>query len=1186
MAFDQTTRNRLQRFVTDAREALSLEFTRQLQNEYGMDPKDGTVTPLENLRHLDDAGRETARLLRDTLDHYMAASPTADRLEALDRIVREQAFTVLNRLAALRMAEARGILTESVSRGYDSKGFQLYLMLAGTGHGETGDAYRSYLFSIFDEFALDLNVLFDRFSPQGRLFPREAALLELLGLMNDAEVAPLWGEDETIGWIYQYFNSKEERKKMRDESAAPRNSRELAVRNQFFTPRYVVEFLTDNTLGRIWYEMTRGETRLKEQCRYLVRRPKEIFMGDLREAAKQLGSEYVAENVPSSVRAAYRGDFAAATTEEINMNRWWIALAIPPDQFEKVTGEPLSQLDDYQHLGRIWEALDEKPDSPLLKEPAGVLAAFSQFVLTCSGGPYAVEPTERLWEAFKASVSQQPGVNLSQEDLLGRPVFIPHRPWKDPRALRVLDPACGSMHFGLYAYDLLEVIYEEAWELEHRWGAESFERDAGLSPLHVTFADKEAFLREVPRLIIEHNLHGIDIDPRAVQIAGLSLWLRAQRAWAEQSVKPSERPQVKRSNIVCAEPMPGEESLLKEFVDKNLSATPELRLLGQLVRHVFKAMKLAGEAGSLLKIETQIADAVAEAKRNWLEVPTPKQDILFAEMSPPEQQRLGYEVAGITDEAFWERAERLIYEALQAYAEQSENGGGYQRRLFADDAARGFAFIDLCGKRYDVVLMNPPFGKCSDGSADYIEAVYPEFKSDIGIAFVNRFIHLSNTNGCVGAITSRSFLASDSFEEWRAEYLLDRTPISSFLDLGYGVLDGAMVEAAAYVVDATPKLKGPRLFIRVLESREKELSVKRFFENPTSANDLLFFFHDLVNFKDVPLTVICYWLPQSLLRKFQQVPALSASGGAARHGLVTTDDYRFLRLTWEVAAESMKDGSTSHWKLLAKGGEYQPFWDDLHICVDWSGNGRNLKTFLAEKRLKTQGSADWSPWLNHSEYYGIEGLTYPERTTSDFCPRVLPRGVIFSSTGQAIQFEDIPEQAFSYLCGSFTRFFKLVVESFVGSGDNAFPGSAAKHYRSGLLNQLPSPLIETSNEIQLIAMEGIAFTKQLFQQNETARNFLPQPRTHSLHDIAKQIQNTLLESATHVIRNNIIIERLVAKHFDLTDEELVVIDEIIGPHPEDYNETTNINVKEVNELWTKSVSTLETKFFGIEHSQH
>ena len=50
-------------------------------------------------------------------------------------------------------------------------------------------------------------------------------LLELLELINDQEIAPLWAEDETIGWIYQYFNSKEERKQMRDESATPRKLR-------------------------------------------------------------------------------------------------------------------------------------------------------------------------------------------------------------------------------------------------------------------------------------------------------------------------------------------------------------------------------------------------------------------------------------------------------------------------------------------------------------------------------------------------------------------------------------------------------------------------------------------------------------------------------------------------------------------------------------------------------------------------------------------------------------------------------------------------------------------------------------------------------------------------------------------------------------------------------------------------
>ena len=60
MAFDQSTRNRLQKFVNDARNLLTEEFTRQLQATYGLDPKAGTVAAVDSLTHLDDRQRQTA----------------------------------------------------------------------------------------------------------------------------------------------------------------------------------------------------------------------------------------------------------------------------------------------------------------------------------------------------------------------------------------------------------------------------------------------------------------------------------------------------------------------------------------------------------------------------------------------------------------------------------------------------------------------------------------------------------------------------------------------------------------------------------------------------------------------------------------------------------------------------------------------------------------------------------------------------------------------------------------------------------------------------------------------------------------------------------------------------------------------------------------------------------------------
>ena len=109
MAFDNETRGRLQRFVTDARALLTSEFANQFQQDYGLDPESGAVAALSSLAHLDDQRLETARILREILDHYLATELGGEgdaRKAVLGRMVRAQAFTTLNRLAALRMMEA------------------------------------------------------------------------------------------------------------------------------------------------------------------------------------------------------------------------------------------------------------------------------------------------------------------------------------------------------------------------------------------------------------------------------------------------------------------------------------------------------------------------------------------------------------------------------------------------------------------------------------------------------------------------------------------------------------------------------------------------------------------------------------------------------------------------------------------------------------------------------------------------------------------------------------------------------------------------------------------------------------------------------------------------------------------------------------------------------------------------
>ena len=383
MSFDDRTRNKLARMVGAARERLREDITAQLQSAYRMQP-DGTALPLTGMT---EDQRATAYELRELLEHFAALETGPEvRRRAFDRMVREIGFTALNRLAALRLCEERGLVVECVRQGMSSEGFQLFERLTG---GALDPRYRPTVPS-WKDFSTNWRSTWVFCSTETRrnhsVFPAERALEDVLRLLQDAELTDLWVEDETIGWIYQYYNDPAERKKMR-ESAAPRNSYELAVRNQFFTPRYVVEFLTDNTLGRIWYEMMRGETQLADRCRYLVRRPTEVFLGDVEAAAERLGIEFDADHVPETVKAAYRGDFVNAVSEETGEYRAWIALAVPPGEFAKITGQPVGQLGDYPHLGRVWDALDNGADDSILREPAQILVALCQFVLTSSGGP-------------------------------------------------------------------------------------------------------------------------------------------------------------------------------------------------------------------------------------------------------------------------------------------------------------------------------------------------------------------------------------------------------------------------------------------------------------------------------------------------------------------------------------------------------------------------------------------------------------------------------------------------------------------------------------------------------------------------------------------------------------------------------------------------------------------------------
>jgi hypothetical protein len=636
---DKDVRSAIQRSTQNARTLLEHELGEQLESVYDI-RLDGTIPP-EPGSHLDETQRVAREKLVAAVEHFAALGRT--RGESVGDYLREAAFTTLNRFVALKMLEARELLQECVSRGDQSSGYREFGGLAPGLSQFSDQGYRLYIESVFDEIGQEVGILFDRHDPSGLLWPRRQALHDLLAILNAPELNDVWDDDETIGWVYQYFNSDEDRKQARyDKNGKPKppqNSYELAVRNQFFTPRYVVRFLVDNTLARTWWQMRGGDTKLPDVCEFLV-------------------------------------------------------------------------LDNAGELSRVK---------------------------------------------------------------------------KDPRDIRILDPACGSGHFLLYAFDLLQTIYEEAWHDD----ASPAAVETGTT-LRQDFASPNELHQALSALILRHNLFGVDIDPRAAQIAALALWLRAQRAYREHELSAGERELITRTHIVVAEPMPGDQALVEVFA--NALQPP---LLGGLFTRMVTEMQLAGELGTLLRVDGAIATTLTNAREEFVRQATVTPQLPGLE--PERQEELDF--SEIDDVRFFEEAEVMLLDALRRFSESAAGSSGVRRWLFADDAAQGIALIELVRRRFDVVLMNPPFGACSLPAKKEFERTYPRTKNDLYAAFVERGIQLLEPCGMVGAITSRTGFFLSSFQRWREEILLKEAPPAVFADLGYGVLDGAMVEVAAYCLE-------------------------------------------------------------------------------------------------------------------------------------------------------------------------------------------------------------------------------------------------------------------------------------------------------------------------------------------------------------------------------------------------
>lgn len=916
----KNARGRLQSFVNEAKNLLTTYITHTLQSKYGI-WVDGTVRPIWDLPLSEPEVIHISKLLRQRLDHIKNSIPgecesgsIEDKKKtatAVAQLISEQAFTLLNRLAAIRMAGERNIIQPAIEGGFESDGFTQYDAVTGGGTvGTTFERYTWFIFSVFDELSIELPAVFNRYSPYGLIWFDENTLLKFFDIINAENLSAFydtntgktinfWQEDETLGWIFQYYNSLEERRKMRDESKKPRNSREMAVRNQFFTPNYVVRFLTDNTLGRIWWEMTGGKSKaIEEQCQYLIHRDSE--------------------------------------------------------EFET-------------------------------------------------------------------------------------------RPIKEPTDITLLDPTCGSMHFGLYAFSVFETIYIDAWD-NH---PELLGKDNPIKNFRYEYT-REQFQQLVPKLILEHNIFGVEIDPRALQIAAVSLWLRAQKSWEEQGINSDQRPLILKSNLVLAEPMPGNKKLLRELTEGMDS--PMKKLVGT----VWDKMKLAGETGLLLKMEKEIEADINGLKKNWHKYKENKNNRILLEFTD-DIKRNNEEIIKELDaikklnkEQFFSEVATLLREKIGEIAGKMTDIEGYENSLFSEDAVRGLAFIEMCMRRFDVIVMNPPFGEGSMNSSSYLDKEYKDWNKNLVSAFFIRMQEMLTDNGKLGAIFDRTVMIKSSFESFRQNNLCGF--ITNCADTGWNVLD-ANVETSTLIIEKkSSKEKGLFLDILEIDSDEKAEQLYSLISSWNKGNNEKWI-HNVssIDFINLPNSIIGYNFEKHILELFKN-KNIEQRDFYAMQGVGFVSPIHF-RLFYELS-------NSINFKHMYNGADYSLFYSPYQEVTSWEKEGMLVKAHVSYR------SSNLGSQFKQGICYGKRGEFLDSQ--------ILKKNFFFTKEGQGIP---IISQIRALTCLSFIN--SILSQYTI----NLY---CAQHKGNGYVNLLPMPNYDgKEDEIEKLVNEIIDIKRWWFSLDET-----------------------------------------------------------------------------------------------------
>jgi type II restriction/modification system DNA methylase subunit YeeA len=512
----------------------------------------------------------------------------------------------------------------------------------------------------------------------------------------------------------------------------------------------------------------------------------------------------------------------------------------------------------------------------------------------------------------------------------------------NPEELTLLDPACGSGHILVEAYDLFKAIYQE----------------------------RGYRAKDIPALILQKNLFGLEIDDRAAQLAAFALMMKARaddRRIFDDKAKPNivafEDSQGMNANEIAyalnapinKDDVPNE-YLFEEIQEEKdgLFSKKALAEKGHVspgdIATLLELFENAKTFGSLIRVPPMLAAKLPEIEKRLDDV------LKFGDLT--------------------HASAHVLKPILR------------QARLLA--------------RQYNAVVANPPYMGSKYYSSklrSFAIDTYPDSKADLCTCFIQRNASLAKSNGFVGMLTLPNWMFLSSFEEVR-KFVLNENAIDTFLHNGRGVF-GSDFGSCAFVFrcHTLPQYRGTfrRLFDKQGSVASNEELSDRF---RTSTNWTPY----NADFTKVPGCPIAYWANEAIYAIFANATPLSTLS-TIKQGLATCNNDLFLRAWHEVSlaricfeAENRVQAlsSSKRWFPYNKGGQYQRWYGNRNHVINWENDGKSIHDYNS-----VPYDYNGAPVRGKEHYFG-ESLSWSKVTIGAFATRYFEPGFIFDVAGCSV----------------------------------------------------------------------------------------------------------------------------------------------------------------------------------------